>query len=192
MDISKKKVFKHILRNPFSTAWPTLSEEQSLGLVNVLAREIEAQTAPGQLLPQEEDHGDTPVKRRKTNETNVTRCAKRMIMLGIRNILETQIDLAVIVVLRSVENQVLVEPLLHFSRLKQIKIVAISQDIALNRLNQVTGVRRLAAFAIPKGPDLPVTLAYLSHHAVLLPPIHFLPVVLQKIETTPKTDKLHE
>lgn len=185
-DQVKKKIFKHILKNPFATAWPLLGEEHTQSFANLLAREIEAQAAPAVCLPQSED-ASQPCKRRRTAETNVTACAKRMLVLGITNILETQARLAVIVVLRSTENQVLVEPLLHYCRFRRIRLVAIPQEIAQERLGQVTGVRRLAAFAIPQEHNLPVTMGFLTHHAALLPALTLFPVVLSKVETTSKS-----
>lgn len=182
-DQVKKKIFKHILKNPFAAAWPMLSEEQTHSFANLLAREIDAQAEPVVCLPQSED-ADQLCKRRKTAETNVTACAKRMLILGVTNILSTHAELAVIVVLRSKENQVLVEPILHYCRFKRIRLVAIQQEIAQDRLGQVTGVRRLSAFAIPQSHNLPVTMGFLTHQAALLPALTLLPVVLSKVETT--------
>ena len=178
-------MFKHILGNPFAVAWPTLTDEQTNSLATLLTKEVEAQSLPALLLPVPVP--DTPSKRRKLDEPNLVKTAKKTLILGVNSIAESIDKVEIVVVLRSKENQVLVEPVWHLCRAKRVKIVSASYEIAIEKMSMLTGVHRLAAFAIPKTHNLPISTAFLASHSRLLPPFDLLPCVLSRIETTQKS-----
>lgn len=153
----RKQVFKHIMCNPFSSSWNEIPPENALSFSNLFRNEVmnKCTNSNARFLP-------SPSKRLKTEESDPVSFCKSNLILGINNILSNIDKVEYVILLKTTETENLIEPLMMLCREKQIKYVSMSYDALKENMRDLTGVKRLAAFAIPKIHTLALAVGYLD------------------------------
>jgi len=150
MDTRKaRKKYKHIVANPFHVVWNELSRTQTQQLISVLCREVNQQASNAKFQPE--------LKRRHTESSNINNFCQQNMILGINNIAENIESIECLVMLKSKENLALLEPLFLLARSKGVYNITMSYEVAIQNLKELTGVKKLAAFALPKMNCFPMT-----------------------------------
>lgn len=153
----RKQVFKHILCNPFSSSWNEIPSENALSFSNLFRNEVINKCTHSSAR-----FVSTPIKRLKTDESDPVTYCKSNLILGINNVL-SQIDkLEYVILLKTQETENLIEPLMMLCREKQVKYVTMNYEALKENMRDLTGVQRLAAFAIPKIHTLALSVGYLD------------------------------
>jgi RNase P subunit Pop3 len=148
-----QKVFKHVLCNPFTYAWPDISNEETLQIVSVLSRESVSQALTGLKLEN---------KRQKLPEPNTLNFSSESLLLGINTIIKAIEKVSFVVLLKCEANEALLEPLMLLCRYKNIKCVSGNFDVVYDKLKEITGICKLAAFALPIMHSYPQTDTFLN------------------------------
>lgn len=166
-----QKVFKHVFSNPFTQAWPDISNEELQQVVNILNKESIAQAISGIKVNS---------KIQKISEANLDTFVNQNLIIGINSIIKHIEKVNCVVLLKCEANEVLVEPLMLLCRAKGIKCISGNFEVTYEKLREITGVKKLAAFAFPIMSVFPQTEAFIS----TLAPIsrRLLPAVIKSIE----------
>ena len=167
MKKKSQKVFKHVLTNPFSQAWPDISNEETLQLVNILQREAVAQAISGIKLDN---------KIQKTNSASLDSFTNANLIIGINKVIKNIEQVSAVVLLKCDANEVLLEPLVLLSRNKGIKCICGNFEVVYEKMGEITGVKKLAAFALPKINPFPQTESFINSIGPRYPPKSLLPV----------------
>jgi hypothetical protein len=152
---AKKKVLRHILTNPFTAVMHELSGSETQALVSVLSQEL------GGKLTQHvtTDSG----KRLKTDElSSMASVSRDFLILGINSLVASLDKVAVVVGLKCPETEVMLEPLAMLCRNSGVPFVTANYNAVKSKLREVTGVKLLAAFGVPRLHSLPLTHHLLS------------------------------
>ena len=148
-----QKVFKHVLCNPFVSAWPDISNEETQQIVNSLNREAVSQ-ALNELKIEN--------KKLKTSETNLETFFNNNLIIGINEIIKHIDKVSFVILFKCDANEVLLEPLMLLCRNKGIKCLSGSFQVAYEKLREITGVKKLAALALPIMHAFPLTEIFLN------------------------------
>lgn len=75
---------------------------------------------------------------------------KNQLVLGVNKIADNIGNVDCVVLLKSELNESLIEPLLLLCKTRGVKVITASYELSIEKLRDITGVKRLAAFAFPK------------------------------------------
>lgn len=167
-----QKVFKHVLCNPFFTAWPEISNEETHQITSILSRES---------LSQATSSIQTDLKKQKTSTTNLESFSHQNLILGINNILQNIDKVSIVLLFRCDANEVILEPLMLLCHTRQIKCLSGSFQVAYEKLREITGISKLAALALPTLHPYPLLEIYLKS-LTPRPAKAFLPVLIKSTE----------
>ncbi|CAG9330021.1 unnamed protein product [Blepharisma stoltei] len=141
MDRSKSYKLKAIFTNPWQITWPEIGGEQTMQLMNALWKEFQENAMP---------EIRVEVKRQKIENANMINYSKNQLILGINKIVENIDKVDCVIMMRSDANESILEPLLILCKNKGVKAISASYELGIEKLRDIAGVKRLAAFALPK------------------------------------------
>lgn len=147
------KVFKHVLASPFFQHWSEMSKEDSIQVLNVLKAEAVSQAIYGIKID---------LKVQKTGSVSLGSFLAENLILGIEKVVENIRKVSFVVILRNDDNEVLLETVLLLCRNLGVCYVCGDFDVVCDGFAEITGVDRLACFALPAMHTFPQTFALLN------------------------------
>ena len=172
-----QKVFKHVLQSPFLNAWPDVTNEDINKIVNVLYKETVNQAICGIKIDN---------KIQKIGEANLESFSHQNLVLGINEIIKNIEKVSFVVMFKCDTNEVILEPLMLLCRNKAVKAVSGSFAVVYEKMHEITGVSKLAAFALPMNHCYPLTETFLIT-LVPKPSKKLLELNIKSVEITRKT-----
>lgn len=151
----QKRVMRHILTNPFAATLNEISSTETQAMISVLGQEISAMLTQQSIT----DTG----KRLKTEElSSMAGAARITLILGINSIVADLEKITAVVGLKCPDTEVMLEPLAMLCRNSGVPFICANYTAVKGRLREITGVKLLAAFGVPKMNCLPMTANFLK------------------------------
>lgn len=147
------KVFKHILASPFFQHWSEMTKEDSIQMLNVLKAEAVSQAIYGIKID---------LKVHKTGSASLNSFLGENLILGINKVIENIQKVSFVVLLRNDDNEVLLETVLLLCRNLGICYVCGNFEVVCEGFTEITGVDKLACFALPALHTFPQTFMLLN------------------------------